>query len=1117
MTFPHCGISGSCAVAESRPPPPDQKHRDQVSGDLDRTMLVEAAAGTGKTTCLIARMVGLLREGKCRVETLAAVTFTRKAAAELRTRFQLGLEKAAVESSGEGRERLLEALEHVERCFIGTIHSFCARLLRERPVEAGLDPGFIELDDAIDTQFRRQAWREHVAELIATDDAVLPELEHLGLKVTGSTRRSHSIATELEELGLQPAELGPAFLTFAEFTDVEDWPSPVVPLPDLGESIEAVRGYADHMRSLSLPADPGNDSLMPKYELIGRMEQRLDLDQPAQFMELLEQFNSSAKVVQKMWPSGKLQALQEQQRWDDFREQYAEPLLLAWREHRYEPVMRAIRPALEVYARLRRERNALNFQDLLLQAARLLRQNPEVRRYFRERFTHLLVDEFQDTDPIQAEVMLLLTAEDHRETVWLKCRPVPGSLFVVGDPKQSIYRFRRADILTYNKVRDIIRNVGGEVVPLTANFRSCRPVIDWVNGCFRDVFPAEADDYSPADRPLEVGRTDGDADSGVEKLQTAGSRNDEIAALEADRIARSIRRAIDEQWPVSRPDAELKRGLPPHAQAGDFLIVARSKARLTIYARALQKYGLPHTVTGGKVLNEVPELELLHVCLAAVTRSDDPVALVAALRSELFGVSDTALYDFRRLGGRFSYLSDIPDGIDADDTAVIRDAFDRLRTCSRWLRRMPAVAAIEWIAADQGLFARACAAEEGDAHAGSFLKAIELLRSLDGQWTVGDVVDALQRFVGLEEPHDGVPVRPPTEMPVRVMNLHQCKGLEAPFVFLVDPSGESVHDVGVHIDRSGESPRGFLPIYGPKRSQWGSPPILARPPDWDTLAAEEQRFLDAENNRLLYVAATRAGVKLVISQRSGKNQKSPWHPFDARLQFAAGFGDPGPVAVKPPVAATFEPSDWATAVAAIDQRWRNVAAPTYAVQGIKEAALTTDAEKPRGAVKGGAEWGTVLHTLLEAAMKQPKADIRGLALSALDDEELPGSLVDDVIETVRRVVATDIWQRAQRAEACLTEVPVALLVDSEDAETGLPTVLCGVIDLVFREAASWVIVDYKSERVGTRDVPALVAYYEPQIDSYADVWAKVVGEPVAERGLLFTHTTQYFPLPSSGT
>jgi ATP-dependent helicase/nuclease subunit A len=1098
-------------VAESASIPPDQKYRDRIAAELDRTMLIEAAAGTGKTTCLITRMVSLLGEGKCQVETLAAVTFTRKAAAELRARFQLAVEKAANASSGNRRKRLAGALSQIERCFIGTIHSFCGRLLRERPVEAGVDPRFVELDETVDDQLRRRAWREHVAAMTATDAPILPELERLGLQVSPSTRRRASLASELDELGLEPAELGPAFLRYAEYSDVDDWPAVPVPLPDLEPCIEALKDYAAHMQALSLPADYGNDKLIPKYELISRMVQQLDLNQPAELMEVLEQFGR-ASVVQRNWLGKKAQALAELDRWNHFAQQYAQPLLLAWRQHRYEPVMRAIRPARDVYDRLRRERNGLNFQDLLQKSAALLRDKPQVRRYFRQRFTHLLVDEFQDTDPIQAEVMLLATADDANETNWQKCRPVPGSLFVVGDPKQSIYRFRRADILTYGKVLAIVENSGGEVIPLTANFRSVQPIVHWVNGCFSQIFPLRADDYSPADRPLRVGRADAAFQvPAIRRLAPPATikRNDQVSLYEADVIARTIRRAIDEKWPVPRTEAERQEGLPEHAQAGDFLLVARSKKRLTTYARKLQQHGVPHIVTGGSVLNEVPELGLLHTCVSAVARPDDPVALVAVLRSEVFGIADTVLYSFRRHGGRFSYNSEMPAGLPPEEVAALKHAFDRLRVYSQWLRQMPTAAAIERIAAHLGLIARACAGEEGGARAGSLLKAIELLRSIDGPLTAADYVEALGRLVDQAEPHDGVPVLPPAEKPVRVMNLHQCKGLEAPFVFLVDPSGESDHDIDVHIDRSGDKPRGYLPVYGLKRNKWSPPPVLAHPPDWDQLAAREQQFLRAESNRLLYVAATRAGVQLVISQREGEaNQKNPWHLLDHHLGEADKFPDPGTVTPKEPVELKYDAAEWQNEVAAIDERWRTVLQPTYAVQAIKESTIK-GGPKPHGAEQGGAEWGTVLHTLLEAAMNRPGADLHDLAASLLEGEELPALLADDAVATAKRVMSSRVWNRAAKALRCLTEVPLGTPVAAHETGAELPTVLRGVIDLIFRETSGWVIVDYKTERVGARDIPALVNYYRPQIEAYGNVWERIVDQTVGERGLLFTHTGEY--------
>jgi ATP-dependent helicase/nuclease subunit A len=481
------------------PPPPDQASRDRIVLDLDTCLLVEAAAGTGKTTCMIARMIAVLRSGRARIDQIAAVTFTRKAAAEIRSRFQLDLEGALSSAEGQSRTRLAAALAHIDHCFIGTIHAFCARLLRERPVEAGVDISFAELDENEDYRLREQAWREHVATMIAEDDAVLPELETLGLKVIARTRNVASLLAELEEMGLEAAQLGQTFLTLTDYPDVDDWPAPPRELPDPAPATAALREFMDYARKRKLADDPGRDKLMPKLEQLQRLMRYRDLKQPPQLMEVLELFSSMKRtsIVQKNWPEGKDVAVQTLDKWNHFTATHAEPLLDAWRQRRYHFVMRAMRPAGDIYDRLRQQRNALNFQDLLLKSAELLRSHPSVRRYFQQRFTHLLVDEFQDTDPLQAEVMFLLTADDVNERQWQRCRPRPGALFVVGDPKQSIYRFRRADIVIYNRVRERIEETGGAVVPLTANFRSLPAVIDWINGCFDTMFPAAATDVQP--------------------------------------------------------------------------------------------------------------------------------------------------------------------------------------------------------------------------------------------------------------------------------------------------------------------------------------------------------------------------------------------------------------------------------------------------------------------------------------------------------------------------------------------------------------------------------------------------------------------------------------------
>src|SRR5512145_1226115 len=221
-------------------------------------MLVEAAAGTGKTTSLVGRMVELIATGRCEIGRLAAVTFTRKAAAELRGRFSARLELETRASAGDRAARLAAALANVERCFIGTIHAFCARLLRERPIEAGVDTAFEELDEDADVLLRERAWREFGAQLFETGD---PRV------------------ARLKDLGLDLADLEDAFHAFAAYPDVEEWPAPEVRLGDLVPVRQALERYLAHMRALfpSFPDERGSDKLMGRYEEIERLARHRNL------------------------------------------------------------------------------------------------------------------------------------------------------------------------------------------------------------------------------------------------------------------------------------------------------------------------------------------------------------------------------------------------------------------------------------------------------------------------------------------------------------------------------------------------------------------------------------------------------------------------------------------------------------------------------------------------------------------------------------------------------------------------------------------------------------------------------------------------------------------------
>ena len=1094
--------------------PPDHAARDVITRELDKNILVEAAAGTGKTTSLVARMINLIKDGKCKVETLAAVTFTRKSAAELRARFQVGLEQSADETSGPEKERLAQAIEHVERAFLGTIHSFCARLLRERPVEAGVDAHFTELDDALDHEIRKKAWLEHVDRLLASDDPLV---------------------VTLEDLGVDLGKLSETFERFADYPDVEEWPAEKVAIPDSEPVLTALRSFVGHINALesSLPRDAGNDKLIPAYRRLARAVRQAEFRRPAGLLAVLAPFlNAIPTVVQKNWPGGKAQAVAETEAWTRFGQFYATPYVQALRRVRYDFILQAVRPAVEIYDRLRRDAGGLNFQDLLLIAAKMLRDSDATRRYFRKRFTHLLVDEFQDTDPIQAEVMMLLAATDPAETNWRRSRPVPGSLFVVGDPKQSIYRFRRADIVTYSEVKRIILQSGGLSVSLTANFRATSPLVQWVNESFTRRFPSDATEFAPAYSPLQVGRVDERAGelTGLYLLKSPGKNKEEILANESVALARSVRHALD--LAIKVPRSHRERDQPDAAQPGDFLIVTRNTTNLSRYARELEALGVPHQVTGGTTLNELEELALLCICLRALLRPDDPVALVAAMRSELFGISDNALYEFKRSGGRFSFRRPVfPASLAGQTNHPIVHSLDRLNRYSSWLALLPPAAGVEKIADDLGLTARAASASGGNVRAGSLAKVFELVRiAAREQNSMLDLLEFLEGLIVADEKYDGIPVRPHAAPVVRLMNLHKVKGLEAPVVFLCDPTGQFEHPIQLHIDRSGAKTRGYMAVYAPRPQQgYAKPDLIASPTDWPRLEEIETDFLSAENERLLYVAATRAGTCLVVSHRDVKAKESPWHSLSQDLLEQPIHQDPGAQALPDRPKISVNLADVQSARIEINGRWSTLLDKTFDTKGIKEFALSgesrhTDSESQQLATldleartklaqceqegETGAEWGEDVHSLLEAAMRGGDAGLESLARSLtrdrehVDDED---ARVKELLDCVRSVQRSEIWKRARKSQRILPEVPLMMMAPGTDT----PLVLRGVIDLAFLETKGWVIVDYKTDQVKEKTLENLVEHYRPQVESYAKAWATLLRQPVHEVGLFFTRPKEY--------
>lgn len=408
----------------------DASARRAIQEELEVNFLVEASAGTGKTHSLTSRIVAGIVSGAYDPAKVVAVTFTRKAAAELRARVRLGLEQAGV---GD---------EMFDQVFIGTVHAFCARILQNFPVESGLSPGFREIEESHDREMRQHFLRLGV------------DRQMLGL---------------LAEFDSSIQDLWPALELMVENGDVE-YASTAVKLPDLGEAWAAVDEFCEHLRlPITNERHPTCKLLVHGREL-HRQRRLADRSRLRDLIRLLSAWESDLTPVKRYWGSGRqeqnarLEALTFQIK--HFRATVARPFLETCRTHLYGECVPVLQSVAQRCREERRRLGLVNFNDLLCHTLELLRRNEAIRSSLK---LHVLVDEFQDTDPLQAEIFFLFSGPGRNMGDIV---PRPGSLFLVGDPKQSIYRFRRADMHTYQAVRRRLLETGGRTLSLCTSFRS---------------------------------------------------------------------------------------------------------------------------------------------------------------------------------------------------------------------------------------------------------------------------------------------------------------------------------------------------------------------------------------------------------------------------------------------------------------------------------------------------------------------------------------------------------------------------------------------------------------------------------------------------------------------
>jgi len=1077
---------------------PDIDVRDEIKNNLDVNILVEAGAGSGKTTSIVNRMVSLIISGKCSVENIAAITFTRKAAQELKERFQNGLERCFYEQQNPGEKEILkEALKNMERCFIGTIHSFCASLLRERPVEASVDPDFAELDDITDMLLHKQAWQQYLL------DVRLNFLEKLA---------------KLNNCGLKPSDLEGMYTRITKYPDVEIVYNEIQK-PDIAPAYEKLKQFLEKVKRYIPKTEPekGYDSLQSKIMTGLRMLRYYDMANETNRLNLLEMFENDQKVILNRWLCDKEITKEINDEINYLSQTEIRPVLKQWKEYCHYIAVSFLKPAVEYYENVKERQSGLNFQDLLLKSVRMLKNYPEVRTYFKNKYRCLLIDEFQDTDPIQAELMFLLTGQDINEKQWHRLVPSPGSLFVVGDPKQSIYRFRRADIDMYNRVKRLFLETGGKILELTANFRSVNSLGKWFNKAFSGLLPHEADSYQAAFSPVNTLKDEtAGTDSGVKVLNIPAdfAKKQEIVEQDAENIAKVIRNAVDGNGiKLTRTPEEKEEGFSDTPNYRDFLILLRYKDSIEVYAKTLKKYGIPVKISGGSYLSDIEELKEFVILLKLLNDPENQVLLIAVLRGIFFGISDKAIAEYKLSGGLFKIYAEVPESLNEDTKALFETAFEKLSKYHKWSRNYHPVTVFEKIAADIGLYPLTLAGTEAQTGCGYITKILEMLRKnmteeYSGFNSLIDVLDAILD-ADLEEELD---ITGEEQDAVRIMNLHKAKGLEAPVVFLAHPCKRPDIPPDYHIKRTESKSEGYFVIK--KQTGEFSSKVIARPLDWDKHELEEKKYQDAEETRLLYVAATRAKNVLFISDSEKSNSKNPWETL---LDYTDPENDAYMVPeVLPPrteqrgTTELIEKQDLEDFKNDIGSFVSEAAQPTYIELSVSDII----SEEPLHTVKGGLgpEWGSAIHEIIENLVRDETSYERYKTMILRQYGFTGPEYEEKAEELIKKFKESELYSRIQNAEMKLAEVPFSIKLDADDPICGLlgirnplPVILQGKIDLAVKENGAWSIIDYKTNYFETEeDLDPLVSHYSKQIRLYCLIWERITKEKITGGELYFT-------------
>ncbi len=1082
----------------------DQEVRDRIVQDFGVSLCVEASAGTGKTTLMVDRVVNRVLSG-VPVSQIVAITFTEKGAGELKQRIRQALEKKRSEMP-RSFDALTGALSELDNAQISTLHGFAASILRERPVEARVDPNFRQLDELGSGLFVDQVWQKWLEGILASNSETMKLALVLGLG--------------LEQMRLLFGEL----YQRREHADLLQQPSYSIAeaIRDTRQVIEEVTPYLQFCR------DPETDTGFNQWTKVLESFDGAALDNPLALIRFLSELRLKGNAGNKNYwradycekqkkKTSELQTVRSRL----FGSILADLLLL-------------LKSGVGDVEREKDKRNVLDFDDLLLKTRDLLQRDKATRQYFQDQFQSIIVDEFQDTDPLQVEIVFFLCEQGAKANHWSEVKLQPGKLCIVGDPKQSIYRFRRADIETYMAAQERIAEQG-EILPVKENFRSAKALVDWVNSAFSALIVRE-ENYQPDYQELLTSRPlEGPLPRVTVLYNPVPAANvKESREMEAGALVSALRRIRDEGW-----DIKKKSGGFGKPEWRDIAILFRSLTTSYLYEGALRAADIPYRLDGGKQFFTRQEIHALVACLKAIDDPADQIALVGALRSLFFGFSDEELFRLRQVTGSLSYFKTSgsgkrgemsPEACDID--SEMARALTLLRSLHEERNRVSFAYTLERLYRETHALEKHLLTRFGQQAVANLQKAVVRARAFEqvGPTTFRRFVKWLHQLEDLGQQEPESTLVETDDDAVELLSIHKAKGLEFPVVILANLSAQAGDSFTSVLSRPG----GTLEFHIRADNDLDTP-------GFENAREAERRRLAAEDIRLLYVGATRARDYLLISSFDyGKQPHGLMHHLSLVLPPVSEIPDdqsevvsgairlwkvqPAALPPDPETSARVEiaaesASSWEQKL----EQWRALRtesfrraqiswSPTTASAAKQAFAAETSFASPRVAAMAEASaLGSAFHRVLYRIAREdlaqlgdldrsvadnarPEGGARGLAICSylkplVEQTALEHGLTNprELFNLVCQPFPLSLAEAFRGARQIHREVPFLLNLGEEFAIANkkFPTLYEGVIDVILEKAdKTFLIVDYKTDHVAESEVAERMQRYGQQVRIY---------------------------------